>query len=99
MPRKQQFHTGSALRVVPRLHPASVIDGNLLNNGQPQTTAASVGSGARRIASVEALKHLVQIGIAQPLALIPDGKEPPATTRLNLRLHIAPLRCITQCIV
>ena len=61
---KEQFDGGAAVGVIPGLHPAAVIDGDLLHDRKSQATAAPVGSGAGWIATVEALKHVVQVTLA-----------------------------------
>jgi hypothetical protein len=67
---QEQFNQGPSLGVVVRLDPPAMGQGDLLNDGKPQATASAQTAHAGWISPVEALEHVLQIGLTEPRTLI-----------------------------
>ena len=81
------------------LDPASMVHGDLLDDGQSEAAAASVGTGAGCVASVEALEHAAEIAFAQTRSMVPDADQPPPPTGEDLHVNAASSRGKAQGVV
>ena len=85
--------------MIPGLNSASMVHGDLLDDGKSEAAATLVGAGPRWVAAVKALEHVAEITFTQPRAMVPDADQPPSTTGEDLHVHGASLRGKAQGVI
>ena len=96
---EEQFHACSSLRVVTCLNATTMVDGDLLHDGESKPAATAIGSCPGGVTSIEALEHLLEVWLAQSGSVITNREQPPASTLLNGDFHPITIRGVAQSIV